>query len=123
MVISKKNCALNTAVMAAVLASLSGGGGVSAVRADTLADWTFETSLPTTAGPFTPESGLNMGTSQATGSHAGAATYSSPSGNGSTRSFSSTTWAVGDYYQFTTSTVGYSAVQFQFDQTSSNTGP
>ncbi len=110
--------ALNAAVAAVVV-----GVAAGAVRADTLADWTFETSQPATAGPFVAESGLNAGGSNASGFHVGAAVYSSPAGNGSAHSFSANTWAVGDYYQFTTSTVGYSAVQLQFDQTSSNTGP
>jgi hypothetical protein len=88
-------------------------------RAAVLAQWTFETSVPATAGPFNPE----VGSGQASGSHAGAATYSSPAGNGSSRSFSSNTWAVGDYYQFQTSTTGSEDLLVTFDQTSSSTGP
>jgi hypothetical protein len=88
-------------------------------RAQTIAKWTFETSQPTTAGPFAPE----IGGGGATGSHAGAAVYSHPSGNGSTNSFSSTLWAVGDYYQFQTSTLGFTGISLSYDQTSSNTGP
>ncbi len=42
------------------------------VQADMIADWTFETSQPATAGPFAPEIGLGS----ASGLHAGAATYS-----------------------------------------------
>ena len=110
-------------VLSAAVAAAAVFFGVTAVRADTLADWTFETSQPATAGPFAAESGLNAASSNASGVHVGAAVYSTPAGNGSAHSFSANTWAVGDYYQFTTSTVGFSAVQFQFDQTSSNTGP
>ncbi|HUO08283.1 MAG TPA: autotransporter-associated beta strand repeat-containing protein [Phycisphaerae bacterium] len=111
-------------ILQAAVAAVVVGSAVGAVRADTLADWTFETSQPATAGPFVAESGLNAGSSNASGLHSsGAVVYSTPAGNGSPHSFSSTTWSVGDYYQFTTSTIGYSAVQFQFDQTSSNTGP
>ena len=85
-----------------------------------LADWTFETSQPAAAGPYSPE----IGSGSATGVHAGASTYSSPSGNGSAHSFSSTTWAVGDYYQFSTSsTTPFNDLTLSFDQTSSNTGP
>ncbi|HTQ50406.1 MAG TPA: hypothetical protein VMJ12_06810, partial [Candidatus Acidoferrales bacterium] len=84
-----------------------------------LGDWTFETSQPATAGPFSPE----IGSGSASGFHAGAAVYSSPSGNGSFHSFSSTLWAVNDYYQFEVNTLGYSGVTLSFDQTSSNTGP
>ncbi|MDB6111622.1 MAG: Endonuclease/exonuclease/phosphatase [Pedosphaera sp.] len=85
----------------------------------TIAKWTFETSLPTTAGPFNPE----IGSGSALGSHAGAAVYSSPGGNGSLKSFSSTFWATGDFYQFQVSTVGYTNITLSYDQISSSTGP
>lgn len=85
-----------------------------------LAQWTFETSAPTTAGPHSPE----IGSGQATGYHASASTvYSSPAGNGSSKSFSSNYWASGDYYQFKTSSIGYQNITLSFDQTGSNTGP
>lgn len=90
-----------------------------ALGQSTIAEWTFETSQPTTAGPFAPETGSGS----ALGSHAGAATYSSPSGNGSAHSFSANTWAVNDYWQFETSTLGYQNVAVSYDQTSSSTGP
>jgi hypothetical protein len=94
------------------------------VRADLVAGWTFETSVPTTAGPHAAELGVNAGSgSPATGFHAGATTYSNPAGNGTAESFSSTNWLVGDYYQFQTSTVGYQGVSFSFSATSSGTGP
>ena len=101
--------------LAAALAAVS----LMTAKADTLADWTFETSIPATAGPFSPE----IGSGSALGFHAGAATYSSPAGNGSAHSFSANTWAVGDYWQFTVSTLGYTGIQISFDQTSSGTGP
>jgi len=88
-----------------------------------LALWTFETSQPATAGPFVAEGGINGAISQAMGSHAGASTYSTPAGNGSAHSFSSNTWAVNDYYQFSTSSTGYSGIVVSWSQTSSNTGP
>src|SRR5271165_4431061 len=93
---------------------------LSAQAQSTIADWTFETSQPATAGPFNPE----VGAGSATGSHAGAAVYSTPAGNGSSHSFSANTWAVGDYYQYQVSTVGDSGtIYLSFDQTSSSTGP
>ena len=108
-----KNIFLSTAVLLALASSTQ-------VHAQTtIADWTFETSVPATAGPFSPETGAGT----ALGSHAGASTYSSPAGNGSTHSFSSNTWAVGDYYQFQVSTLNYSSIALSFDQTSSSTGP
>ncbi len=87
--------------------------------AATIADWTFETSIPATAGPFSPE----IGAGSATGIHPGGSTYSSPSGNGSLHSFSSNTWVVGDSYQFQVNTTGQQNIMLSFDQTSSNTGP
>ena len=39
------------------------------------------------------------------------------------KSFSSNNWAVGDYYQFQTSTSVYHAIQVSWDQTGSGTGP
>jgi hypothetical protein len=83
------------------------------------AQWTFETSAPITAGPV----GAEVGAGSASGLHAGAATYSSPVGNGSLHSFSANTWAVSDYWQFQVSTVGYTGVSLSWDQTASNTGP
>jgi PEP-CTERM motif len=85
----------------------------------TIADWTFETSQPTTAGPVSPETGAGS----ATGSHSGSATYSSPAGNGSSHSFSANTWATGDYWQYQVSTTGDSAITLSYDQTGSATGP
>ncbi|NLX22401.1 MAG: hypothetical protein GXY55_12155 [Phycisphaerae bacterium] len=87
-----------------------------------LAKWTFETSKPTTAGPHAAEEGIFGG--DATGYHTlSGAAYSNPAGNGSAESFSSNYWSTGDYYQFETSTLGYTDVQFTFDQTRSSTGP
>lgn len=85
-----------------------------------IANWTFETSVPTTAGPHSPETGSGA----ATGLHAsGSVVYSNPAGNGSVESFSSNFWGVGDYYQFQVSTVGMTGVTFTWDQTGSSTGP
>jgi MYXO-CTERM domain-containing protein len=108
-----------TLAAALAVAAVTGAAHAQGV----LANWTFETSVPATAGPFAAEGGINGATSQASGFHAGAAAYSSPAGNGSAHSFSSNTWAINDYYQFTTSTLGFTNIRFQWDQTSSNTGP
>jgi hypothetical protein len=86
----------------------------------TLAEWTFETSVPTTAGPFAPE----VGSGSALGYHASDATvFSNPVGNGSAESFSANTWSVGDYYQFQVNTIGFQDIIVSYDQTSSSTGP
>lgn len=91
----------------------------SLIQAQTIAQWTFETSVPTTAGPVASE----IGSGSALGSHIGAAVYSSPAGNGSLHSFSANTWAVGDTWQFQVNTLGFHNVGLSWDQTSSNTGP
>jgi hypothetical protein len=124
MVATTKNASLVTFAKAACVSGqlfliLCASANCNIARATTIADWTFETSQPATAGPFAPE----LGAGAATGSHAGAAVYSSPAGNGSSHSFSSNTWAKNDYYQFQVSTVGLSNIMFSWDQTSSNTGP
>jgi hypothetical protein len=90
-----------------------------AVYGDTIADWTFETSQPTSAGPYSPE----VGSGSATGHHANSTTYSTPAGDGSAHSYNSTNWSSGDYYQFQISTAGYSNITLSFEQTSSGSGP
>lgn len=112
-----------------LLSLLALAGCCAVAQAQTvISKWTFETSYQTiTNSPaattlFTgiaPEVGLGL----ALGSHATAAVFSSPSGNGSPRSFSANTWAVGDYWQFQVSTVGFTGVGIAYDQTSSGTGP
>ena len=96
----------------------------------TLVSWSFE-SVTTTGTATTPaftgsqvaDGGALTTGSTFTGFHASASTWSNPAGNGSTHSFSSNTWAVGDYYQFQFATTGYTGISFTWDQTSSNTGP
>jgi hypothetical protein len=95
----------------------------SPAMAGVLANWTFEVSIPTTAGPYAAEAGVFAATSMASGWHAGAAAYSNPVGNATLESYSATAWAVGDYWQFTTSSVGYNKIGLEWDQVSSNTGP
>jgi hypothetical protein len=94
--------------------------GVSVHAQTIIADWTFESTTPTTAGPISPE----IGSGAMTGSHAGATTYSSPAGNGSSHSYSSSLWANNDYYQALVSTTGYlDDITLSWSQTSSGTGP
>lgn len=95
-------------------------GAVAASQANVIANWTFEVSVPTNAGPHAAE----VGTGFATGFHSStAAVYSNPAGNGSLESFSSNGWSVGDYYQFAFSTAGLQNIMFAWDQTGSSTGP
>jgi len=96
--------------------------------ADTIAEWTFETSYSSITGagntpplgPFSPEVGSGVGT----GHHAAGTTlWSAPTGDGTAKSFSSNGWAVNDYYQFQINSTGYQDIKLDWDQTSSNTGP
>jgi hypothetical protein len=91
----------------------------NAVQAATIANWTFETSVPSTAGPLAPE----VGSGSATSVHATPNSFSNPSGNGTAESWNSDSWAIGDYYQFQVSTAGLSDVAFSWDQTRSAAGP
>lgn len=85
--------------------------------AQTLALWTFESTLPAGPGPFAPEEGSGTAISN------GGGVFSNPVGNGSLESWSSNGWTIGTYYQFTTSVVDTELLAFTWDQTSSNTGP
>lgn len=106
--------------MKKAISALAIFGVVAGSQAATIATWTFEVSVPTTAGPHAAE----VGTGSALGFHTSTATvYSNPAGNGSVESFSANNWTVGDYYQFSVSTSGMQNVMLEWDQTSSNTGP
>ena len=100
-------------------------------------------------GTILADNGLNNNVSTASGLHALAGVYSSPAGDldptiaglasGTTgpgnpgsaaanvspslHGFSANNWSVGDYWSFTTSTLGYSGVGVAFDQAGSATGP
>jgi hypothetical protein len=72
-------------------------------KAQTIAQWTFETTFGGISGTGTSLTGIlpEVGTGSASGVHAAAATiWSSPSDNGSAHSFSANTWAVGDYWKY-----------------------
>jgi hypothetical protein len=88
--------------------------------ATTIAGWTFEASVPTTAGPHAAE----VGSGSALGFHAsGSVVYSNPVGNGSAESFSSNFWTAGDYYQFQVDTTALQDITIGWHQTRSSTGP
>jgi len=107
------NC-FKTGLLVAAVCGVSG-----AANAAVLSQWTFETSVPTTAGPHVAETGVFAG--NATSNSGG--TLSNPAGNGSAESFSSNGWNAGEYYQFSTSTTGYKDITISFAQAASNTGP
>jgi hypothetical protein len=98
----------------------------SAAHASNIATWTFETSQPVAnpgAGVYLTNITAEIGTGTAAALHSGASVYSTPAGNGSAHSMSSTNWAVGDFYQFAVSTLGAQNIVVTFDTTSSGTGP
>lgn len=112
-----KKMLLLTAALVAVVAPM---------RADTIAGWTFETATPadlnnSASGPIVA---AEIGSGSATGVHASAnADWSTPVGNGSFNSFSANEWAIGDYWQFQVSTLGFTDISISYDQTGSATGP
>jgi hypothetical protein len=79
-----------------------------------LAGWTFETSVPTTAGPHAAEVGTGLASRFRPG---GGASFANPVGNGSSESFASSHWSQNSYYQFLFSTAGLSDIKISFDQT------
>ena len=94
-----------------------------------IASWSMPTAVPaaTTGTSYNygaANSGeLTSGTMLSSAHAVAATTYSSPTGNGSTYSLSSNNWTIGDYYQVSVSTIGYSGVSISWDQTRSSTGP
>lgn len=99
-----------------LFAALVAGG--ASLRADSvLAQWTFETSAPTAAGPLRPEVGSGVATASASG------VWSNPVGNGSGESWSGNKWKPGDYFQFNVDSAGVSRFEVSWAQVGSNTGP
>ena len=114
-----------------ITAALAASSFVS-VKADVIADWTFQTSASTNniigtgRTPGATQSGISadIGFGTASASHVSASTaWSIPSGNGSANSWSANNWAAGDYFQFSISTIGYTGVTLSYDQTGSASGP
>ena len=100
----------------------------SAASADVIAGWTMPTAVTATTAATYSYGAANLGAlvsgSMLSGTHSSASTaWSSPAGNGSTYALSSNAWNVGDYYQISLATTGYSAVSVAWEQTRSSTGP
>lgn len=97
--------------------------------AATIAAWTFEVNTPAdlTDSATGPTVAADIGTGSMFGSHANAVSdWTTPAGNGvgSANSYSVNTWTVGDYFQFSTSTTGFTdGIVVSFDHTGSGTGP
>jgi len=100
----------------------------SAASADVIAGWSIPTAVTATTAATYSYGAANLGAlvsgSMLSGTHSSALTaWSSPAGNGSTYALSSNAWNVGDYYQISLATTGYSAVSVAWEQTRSATGP
>jgi hypothetical protein len=128
--------------MKRLLCSLAGLLSAATIaQADTLAQWTFESSFAGISGTsasitgIAPESTLSGITGVASGSHSLATSvWSSPAGDVlppatvSSHSFSANNWTqTSDYFQFAVNLdladYTYSGVNLTWDQTGSNTGP
>jgi hypothetical protein len=106
---------------------------VSAQSQSLLSKWTFEeVSLSASVldmpfikqGSVQADMGLLTAGSAFKGYHKNSATFwSSVMGNGSTRSIAANAWSVGDYWQFSFSTIHFSDLSIAWDQTSSKKGP
>ncbi len=100
---------------------------------DVIARWNFDgiafasggsTTFSITTGNAIADSGNLVTGSEFTSVHASATSaWTTPSGNGSPKSASGNAWAVGEYWQFKVSTLGYSSIALAWDQMGSNTGP
>jgi hypothetical protein len=105
----------------------------SASAATTLAKWTFETLTLSTANTNSTPNGwctniaadIGSGTFSAFHFRAATAVYSTPAGNGSSKSLSVNNWtnSPADFFQFTASTLGYAEIAVSYDQVGSGTGP
>lgn len=80
-------------------------------NAQVITQWTFEGE---TLSPATGAGTATLGTG---------GTQSFPAGWGSTDSWSSNGWAVGEFFQFEVSTVGFDNISVSWDQVGSSTGP
>ena len=111
------------------LASAVALAASASASAAIVASWSMPTAVPAaTTGTNYVYGAADAGDAAAGTSlsafHALAATtWSSPAGNGSTYSLSSNNWSVGDYYQISVSTTGFSDISLVWDQTRSSTGP
>ena len=86
-----------------------------------IANWTFETTPPTSATGVVADSGAFAASSFASTNSGGSIT--NPVGNGSAESYSSTNWSQGEYFQFSTSTEGFSSITVSYAQAASDAGP
>ena len=116
---------IKASLFAAGLASIV----ASAASADVIAGWSMPTAVAASTTGATYDYGEANSGARASGSglrgdHSNALTaWTSPAGNGSTYALSANAWNVGDYYQISLNTIGYSGVSVAWEQTRSSTGP
>lgn len=121
-----------------ITASQSGDNNylpATSVSADLFVDepisrWSFDslTISGTGQAPLITKTSADLGqqieNTSVTGFHSSTSTvWSSPVGNGNTKSLSATNWGVNDYFRFTVNTKYVTIIKLTFDQTSSATGP
>ena len=103
--------------------------GSQSLAQTTLAKWTFEGvsfSALAASSPIVSTGSLtaDLGSGQASAVHAASnSLWFTPWGNGSNKAFGGTTWVSGDYFKFSTSTVGFSNISVAWDQYSTPDGP
>ena len=121
------------------VAAVAAAAFAAASHADLVVGWTMPTAFPTGTGnvptgtvylPPGPngagvaDMGASIAGSQLRSVHAlAAATYTSPSGNGSQYAFSSNNWSPNDFYEISFNASGFSGLTVSWDQARSSTGP
>lgn len=105
----------------------------SLLAQEVIARWNFEVldfssatgnTFTVGAGSVVADSGALVTGSEFSANHAAATSaWTTPAGNGSANSASSSGWASGDYWQFKASTTGFNSITIVYDQMGSNTGP
>ncbi len=112
-----------------LVAAVAASALAAVANADLVAGWTIATAVPaaTTGVAYNygaADQGAGAAGSMLSSSHAvAAATYSSPTGNGSQYALSSNNWTMGDYYQISFDATGSDGLSVSWDQTRSSTGP
>lgn len=125
---------MKTPLSRLALIALSGFGSIGIAPAVVLSGWTFEVNTPAdlnnngTGPSVIAETGLfTTAAYTASGSHGNAvADWSTPVGNASANAYSVNEWTTGaagtNYFQYATSSTGYTGITISFDQISSSTG-
>ena len=96
----------------------------SSTQAATIASWGFEVNVPSpVTGPSISGLAPDVGSGSASGVHASSLTsFTVPVGSGSAHSLSADHWAIGDYWQFHVSTLGFQNIQLSMDQAAAFNG-